>query len=316
MAFGAGLPASVGGTVGTAEIDDAAVTLAKMADLAADTMIGRANGAGTGVPQALTLAQALALLGGGSAPTGTGLIVRQTSPTFVTPALGTPASGVATNLTGTAAGLTAGDATKVANTTPGAGGLALLDDASADANLTTLGLPTSFALGDQRVLRSRLISNGLLLLTTDTGYFVFLGTYERAVTVTHVEFAVTTGGAGTQAAEVALYSSPLPPNKAGQTLTRLGAGTATVDDLTTTGVKRNTSSLAQAVSAGTNLWAALRTAMSVTPPTIAALARDYAQGLILSQATPGALTSLSSATGAIITHAITNQCPDLTVVLD
>lgn len=32
-----------------------------------------------------------------------------TSPTLVTPALGTPASGVATNLTGTAAGLTAGD---------------------------------------------------------------------------------------------------------------------------------------------------------------------------------------------------------------
>jgi len=40
-----------------------------------------------------------------------------TSPTFVTPALGTPASGVATNLTGTAAGLTAGNVTTNANLT-------------------------------------------------------------------------------------------------------------------------------------------------------------------------------------------------------
>lgn len=40
-----------------------------------------------------------------------------TSPTLVTPALGTPASGVATNLTGTAAGLTAGTVTTNANLT-------------------------------------------------------------------------------------------------------------------------------------------------------------------------------------------------------
>jgi hypothetical protein len=40
--------------------------------------------------------------------TGTGDVVKATSPTLVTPALGTPASGVMTNVTGTAAGLTAG----------------------------------------------------------------------------------------------------------------------------------------------------------------------------------------------------------------
>jgi hypothetical protein len=40
--------------------------------------------------------------------TGTGNVVKATSPTLVTPALGTPASGVMTNVTGTAAGLTAG----------------------------------------------------------------------------------------------------------------------------------------------------------------------------------------------------------------
>jgi len=42
------------------------------------------------------------------ATSGSGSVVLTTSPTLVTPALGTPTSGVATNLTGTAAGLTAG----------------------------------------------------------------------------------------------------------------------------------------------------------------------------------------------------------------
>ncbi len=46
--------------------------------------------------------------------TGSGTAVFATSPTLVTPVLGTPASGVATNLTGTAASLTAGNATTLA----------------------------------------------------------------------------------------------------------------------------------------------------------------------------------------------------------
>jgi len=49
--------------------------------------------------------------------TGTGALVFANSPTLVTPALGTPASGVLTNCTGTAAGLTAGTVTTNANLT-------------------------------------------------------------------------------------------------------------------------------------------------------------------------------------------------------
>jgi hypothetical protein len=47
----------------TAGLVDGAVTLAKMANLAADTIIGRANGAGTGVPTALTSTQVKTILG-------------------------------------------------------------------------------------------------------------------------------------------------------------------------------------------------------------------------------------------------------------
>lgn len=49
--------------------------------------------------------------------TGTGLAVFNDAPTFIAPVLGTPASGVGTNLTGTAAGLTVGLATNTVTKT-------------------------------------------------------------------------------------------------------------------------------------------------------------------------------------------------------
>jgi hypothetical protein len=50
--------------VTTAKIIDAAVTLAKMADLAQSRIVGRAEGAGTGVPTALTPAQVVSVIDG------------------------------------------------------------------------------------------------------------------------------------------------------------------------------------------------------------------------------------------------------------
>ena len=59
----------------------------------------------------LTLGSALPVTSGGTGgttSTGSGAVVLATSPTLVTPALGTPSALVATNVTGTASGLTAG----------------------------------------------------------------------------------------------------------------------------------------------------------------------------------------------------------------
>src|SRR6185295_2689143 len=69
-----------------------------------------------------TLAQfgattSLQLLGVISDETGSGLLVFNNTPTFIAPILGTPTSGVMTNVTGTAAGLTAGNVTTNANLT-------------------------------------------------------------------------------------------------------------------------------------------------------------------------------------------------------
>ena len=87
------------GTVVAADVADGTITNAKI-DSVANTKI-------TGV---ITTAQL-------AATTGTGSVVLATSPTLVTPALGTPTALVGTNITGTAAGLTAGNVTTNANLT-------------------------------------------------------------------------------------------------------------------------------------------------------------------------------------------------------
>ena len=72
----------------------------------------------------------LQLLGVISDETGSGLLVFGTSPTLITPALGTPSALVGTNITGTAAGLTAGNVTTNAN---------LTGDVTSVGNATTIG---------------------------------------------------------------------------------------------------------------------------------------------------------------------------------
>lgn len=79
--------------------------------------------------------------------TGTGNIVLQTSPTLITPALGTPTSGVATNLSGTAAGLTAGHVTTNANLT---GPITSVGNATSIASQTGTG--TKFVVDTSPVL--------------------------------------------------------------------------------------------------------------------------------------------------------------------
>lgn len=81
---------------------------------------GATNGINSNITSLTGLTTPLSVAQGGTGATtatGAGSVVLATSPTLVTPALGTPSSGVATNLTGTAAGLTAGTVTTNANLT-------------------------------------------------------------------------------------------------------------------------------------------------------------------------------------------------------
>lgn len=78
--------------------------------------------------------------------TGSGNVVMSTSPTLVTPALGTPSALVGTNITGTAAGLTAGNVTTNANLT---GPITSTGNATAIASQTGSG--TTFAMSTSPV---------------------------------------------------------------------------------------------------------------------------------------------------------------------
>lgn len=118
---------TIGGTATdpTVRVATAGVALANMANLAQDQFIIRTT-ASTGVPQTATCTAAArtvlddtttdAMLTtlGGAAYTGSGGVVRATSPTLVTPALGTPASGTLTNCTGLPIAGTTGYGTGVA----------------------------------------------------------------------------------------------------------------------------------------------------------------------------------------------------------
>lgn len=155
------------------------------------------------------------------------------------------------------------------------------------------------------------------LLIDGTAYFVYLGYVRPGITIKHVEFYVSTGGTGAQTAEVGIFSTPSAPSKAGQSLTKLAAS-GSLDSLTSTGVKRNTASLAYALTASKHLWAGIRTAMATNEPTLGGLANDNGQGHILSLAAAGALTAAGPFAGGLITAAApgTSQAPALRVVLD
>jgi hypothetical protein len=90
------------------------------------------SGLGTGIATFLATPSSANLAAALTDGTGTGAAVFATSPTLVTPALGTPASGVMTNVTGTAAGLTAGNVTTNANLT---------------GDITSVGNATAIAAG-------------------------------------------------------------------------------------------------------------------------------------------------------------------------
>ena len=175
----------------------------------------------------------------------------------------------------------------------GAGGLSVTTGITAASVATgndTRFLTTIEPSHCQRIFRS-VLGNSATAFTmiSGTAYFVYVGRTTKAVTPKYVEFHVTSAGVGAQTAEVGLYSTSSAPNKATQSLAKL-VSTATVDDLTTTGMKRNTSAFATSIPADTHVWAAIRVAMATTQPDIVGLINDMSQGHILALAGSAALS--------------------------
>jgi hypothetical protein len=165
--------------------------------------------------------------------------------------------------------------------------------------------------GEFNVVRSALPTVAGAALTSGTAYWVYVGRTSRPVTCQNVFGHVTTGGSGTQTAEIAIATGSAP-SRAAQALTVVSVtANGALDDLTGTGVKGITSALGYVPDVGAHLWLGIRTAMGTTQPTFFGLTFDCSNGEILTTASAGVLAVGSSYTGALITAAVTFQAPAL-----
>lgn len=169
-------------------------------------------------------------------------------------------------------------------------------------------LPSALQDGDN-VISSRLPSIAGATTVQGTGYWVYFGRTSRSIVANFVELMVTAAGSGAQTAELGLFSSPLPPNRTAQTLTRIVA-TGTIGSLTGPALVRNTADFNTPIAAGVHVWGGFRESLVTSRPALYGLTADMAEGRILSLAASGALTG-GPFNAAIIAAAVTWQAPDL-----
>ena len=159
------------------------------------------TGAVTSVGNATSLGSftSLQLLGALTDETGTGANVFATSPTLVTPALGTPSALVGTNITGTATAFTASNVTTNANLT---GAVTSVGNAASLGSFTSLQLLT--ALTDETGTGAAVFATSPTLVTPALGAatatsLVSSGTAASSFTVTSgsaVPLTITNVGTG------------------------------------------------------------------------------------------------------------------------
>jgi hypothetical protein len=117
--------------------------------------------------------------------TGSGALVFATSPTLVTPALGTPSALVGTNITGTASGLTAGNVTTNANLT---GAITSVGNATSLGSFTSANLAS--ALTDETGSGANVFANSPTLVTP------ILGTPQSGTLTSCTGLPISTGVSG------------------------------------------------------------------------------------------------------------------------
>lgn len=191
----------------------------------------------------------------------------------------------------------------------------LAADAAAQRTLLGVSIDENEFIVNSRVARTQLSSNQSFVMISNTAYFVYVGRVVKTCTPLHVSAYCRSVGSVLQTAELGLFSTSSAPNRSGLSLSKIEA-TGTITALTGTGFIRNTSAFSTSVAAGTYLWAGMRTAMSVTQPTMIGIAQDFGQGYCQSTASAGALTGTGPWTGAISVASLTAIGPDLRVEID
>jgi len=143
------------------------------------TSLGSGVATFLGTPSSANLAAAV------SDETGSGALVFATSPTLVTPALGTPSALVGTNITGTASGLTAGNVTTNAN---------LTGAITSVGNATSLGSFSSANLAS--ALTDETGSGANVFATSPTLVTPILGTPQSGTLTSCTGLPISTGVSG------------------------------------------------------------------------------------------------------------------------
>lgn len=162
------------------------------------------SGLGTGVATALGTPSSANLATAITDETGSGSLVFATSPTLVTPNLGTPSAVVLTNATGTAASLTAGAATALAANPTDCSANNYATTIAANGNLTcsqvslTAGVTGTLPVGNGGTgVTSSTGSGNLVLSTSPTLTTPNLGTPSAATLTNATGLPLTTGVTGT-----------------------------------------------------------------------------------------------------------------------
>jgi len=159
------------------------------------------------------------------------------------------------------------------------------------------------------VLRSPLSASTTQLQTSGLAYFVCVGYRPAGEVIQYVRFGVSTAGAGTQTAEVAVAYTTTAPAGSAMTLTKLWAD-GTLDSLLSTGVKGNTTANAVPLPIDAWVFVCTRFAMGTTQPTLHILQRDWGLGWLSSQSGASALTSSTTYTATPVTFS-NNTAPDV-----
>jgi len=156
-------------------------------------------------------------------------------------------------------------------------------------------------------------TSGAFSIVSQTAYFLYLGQTHRAITPKYVAIHLITSGSGITSKEVGFFSTPLPPNKSGQTLTKLVSDN--LGAIGSSGVKRNLSSFATSIASGTHLWAGIMINATGMPSCFGAIL-DMGSGSILTKTLATTFATTSTYAGAVLSASSSSIGPILQGEMD